>query len=63
MFLITSLHIQYINKYAMDKWAICKPWYWNLGIGIRIGMGTDTTNVIISKSIRPMDTKPSLVET
>ena len=62
MFLITSLHIQYTNKYAMDKWAIYKPRHWNLGIGIRIGIGTDTTNGIISKSIKPMDTKPSWVE-
>ena len=35
----------------------------NLGIGIAIGtgIGTDTTNAIISSSIRPMDTKPSRV--
>ena len=37
---------------------ICKPRYWNISIGIwiRIGIGTDTTN---SSSIRTMDTKPS----
>ena len=39
--------------------AICKPRHWNLGIGI--GIGTDTTNAIISSSIRLMDTKPSRV--
>ena len=39
--------------------AICKPRHWNLDIGIRIGIGTDTTNAIISSSIWPMDTKPS----
>ena len=38
---------------------ICKPRHWNLGIGI----GTDTTNAIISSYIRPMDTKPSRVGT
>ena len=43
--------------------AICKSRYWNLGIGSGIGIeiGTDTTNAIISSSIRPMDTKPSRV--
>ena len=35
------------------QWAICKPRHWNLGIGI----GTDTTNAIISSSIRPIYTK------
>ena len=39
--------------------AICKSRHWNVGIGIVIGIGTDTTNTIISSSIWPMDTKPS----
>ena len=39
--------------------AICKPRYWNLGIGI--GIGTDTTNAIISSSLWSMDNKPSKV--
>ena len=33
----------------------------NLGIRIGIGIGTNTTNAIISSSIRPMNTKPSRV--
>ena len=41
--------------------AICKPGHWNLGIVM--GVGTDTTNAIISSCIRPMDTKPSRVVT
>ena len=45
--------------------TICKPRHWNLGIGIGIGIGTgiesDTTNAIISSSIRSMDIKPSRV--
>ena len=43
--------------------AICKPRHWNIGIGIGIGSasGTNTTNAIISSSIRPMDTNPSRV--
>ena len=43
--------------------AICKPLHWNLGIGIGIGIGTDITNVIISSSIRPVDTDLSRVVT
>ena len=43
--------------------AICKPRHWNLGIGIGIAIGTDTTNAIISPSIRPINTKPSRVVT
>ena len=34
-----------------------------MAIGIEIGIGTDTTNAIISSSIRPKDTKPSRVVT
>ena len=33
------------------------------GIGIGTGIGTDITNVIISSSIRPMDSKRSRVMT
>ena len=47
--------------------AICKPRYWNLGIGIGIGngigIGTDITNAIISSSIRSMNPKLSRVVT
>ena len=47
--------------------AICKSRHWNLGIGIgignRIGIETDITNVIISSSIRLMDPKLSRVVT
>ena len=47
--------------------AICKLRHWNLGIGIRfgirIGIGTDITNVIILSSIRPIDPKPNRVVT
>ena len=47
--------------------VICKPRHWNLGIGIRIrigtGIGTDITNVFSLSSIRPMDPKLSRVVT
>ena len=43
--------------------AICKPRHWNLGNGIGIGIGTDITNVIISSSIRSMDSNRSRVVT
>ena len=45
--------------------AICKPRHWNLGIGIGNGVGiaTDIRNVIISKSIRPIDLKFSRLVT
>ena len=43
--------------------TIYKSSRWNLGIGIEIeietGIGTNTTNAIISSSIMPVDTKPS----
>ena len=38
--------IKFYRHYLM---AICKSRHWNLGIGI--GIGTDTTNAIISSSI------------
>ena len=45
--------------------AICKPRHWNLGIGIGNGVGiaTNIRNVIISKSIRPIDLKFSRLVT
>ena len=45
------------------KVAISKARHWNLsiGVGIRIRIGTDTTNAI--SSITSMDTKPSRVMT
>ena len=45
--------------------AICKPRHWNLrtGIGNGVGIATDITNVIISKSIRPIDLKLSRLVT
>ena len=46
------------TKYLID---ILKLPFVNLGIGIRIGIGTDTTNAIISSYTRPMDTKPNKV--
>ena len=39
--------------------SICKSQHWDLGIAI--GIGTDTTNAIISSFIRPKDTKPRKV--
>ena len=41
--------------------AICKPRHWNLGIGIgiRIGTGTDIISAIIFTSIRPIAFKLS----
>ena len=47
------------------KRAIFKSRHWNPGIGIgnRIGIGNDITNVIISSSIRLMDPKLSRVVT
>ena len=49
------------------KRAIFKSRHWNPGIGIgignRIGIGNDITNVIISNSIRLMDPKLSRVVT
>ena len=41
------------------KEAICRPRHWNLGI--ETGIGTDTTNAIISTSTRPVGTKPNRV--
>ena len=47
--------------------AISKPRHWKLGIGIGIGnvigIGTDITSAIISRSIRSMDPKISRVVT
>ena len=37
-----------------NKGTICKSRHWNCNL-----IGTNTTNAIISGSIRPMDTKPS----
>ena len=33
---------------------ICKPLYWNLGIGIGTETGTYIINIIASTSLRPM---------
>ena len=45
--------------YAFTFKTICKPWHWDLGVGIgfEIGIETDVVSVIVSTSTRPMDSK------
>lgn len=41
--------------------AVCKPWYWNLGIWVGIGIETWIGTDIITTSLRPMAPKLSRV--
>ena len=57
--MLIKLEEYYQGLFKNGSMAICKSLYWNLGI--RIGIGTDITNAIISSSIRSMDPKLSKV--
>ena len=72
LILMLSSKIQLLYTVITHSWktfvadffmAICKPRHWNLSIGIRIGIRTDITNVIIFSSIRLMGRKLSRVVT
>ena len=55
--------MEHLYHYIQKQLAICKPWHWNLGIGIGIEIGTDITNIIISSYIRLIDPKLSRMVT